>query len=252
MAMDLSLIIPCYNEGTHIERSLPEVALVLSTTNLDYEIIVIDDCSRDDTREKLQRLAALDPRICLRPNDHNLGRGGTVTRGIRESSAKVVGFLDIDLSTHPIYAPYLSRMILDDKTDVATCRRTYKIELRVLHRTWFRMVLSHGYRRFSNLMFQHGLKDTETGFKFFNRVKILPILDQICDHHWFWDTEVMVLSQRAGLRVTEVDSLYVRRPEKPSTVKIVRDVLGYLKSAFHFRKRLKQRSKIQVCQHIHE
>lgn len=241
MAKDLSLIIPCYNESTHIERSLPEVVFVLSTTNLDYEIIVIDDCSTDDTRAKLERLADLDARIALRPNGHNLGRGGTVMRGIRESSAKVVGFLDIDLSTPPVYIPYLARMIMENMTDIATCRRTYKIEMRVLHRTFHRMILSHGYRHFSNLMFNHGFKDTETGFKFFNRAKILPILDQICDHHWFWDTEVMVLSRLSGLKVVEVDSLYVRRPEKPSTVKIVRDVLGYLRSAFRFKKALKKK-----------
>jgi glycosyltransferase AglD len=240
MAKDLTLIIPCYNESTHIERSLAELALVLSTCNLDYEIVVIDDVSQDDTRAKLERLAALDSRICLRPNERNLGRGGTVMQGIRTSTARVAGFIDIDLSTHPVYVPYLTRLILDDKAEVATCRRTYKVELRVLHRVFHRLLLSHGYRHFSRLMFGHPLKDTETGFKFFDREKILPILDRITDHHWFWDTEVMVYAHRAGYRIIEVDSLFVRRPEKPSTVKILRDVIGYLRSAFRFRKTLRR------------
>jgi len=239
MATDLTLIIPCFNESTHIERSLGDVVRVLTTSNLDYEIVLIDDGSRDDTREKLARLATTHGKVIVKLNEHNLGRGGTVMRGIRESQARVAGFLDIDLSTQPVYVPYLTRLILDGATDVATCRRTYKIELSVLHKTFHRIILSQGYRLLSRWMLHHALKDTETGFKFFHREKILPILDQVQDRHWFWDTEVMVRSSFAGLRVMEVDSLFVRRPEKPSTVRIFRDVMGYLRSLVRFRKALK-------------
>lgn len=238
--LDLSLIVPCYNEASHIDQSLPELVKVMSTSNLAYEIVLIDDSSSDDTRERLVRLAVMDARVRVEYNQRNLGRGGTVTRGFRESTATVVGFLDIDLSTQPVYAPYLTRLLLDDEADVATCRRTYKIELRVLHRTWHRILLSHGYRTFCRLMFRHGLKDTETGFKFFRREKLLPVLDRITDQHWFWDTEVMVLSHLFGYRIIEVDSLFVRRPAKPSTVKIIRDVAGYLRNAFRFRRALQE------------
>lgn len=239
MTLDLTLIIPCYNEQTHIRHSLAEVVKVLSTTNLEFEIVLIDDCSTDNTLELLHQLVDLDPRIRVRPNERNLGRGGTVTRGLRESQAKVAGFIDIDLSTPPVYIPYLTRLILDDEADVATCHRTYKIEPRVFHRVFHRILLSHGYRRYSKLLFRHPLKDTEAGFKFFNRTKIAPIIDLVEDRHWFWDTEVMVYAHRCNLRIVEVDSLFIRRPEKPSTVKIVRDVMGYLRSSIRFFRRLR-------------
>ncbi len=240
MVLDLTLIIPCYNESVHIQRSLLDVMRVLGNTNLDYEVVLIDDRSQDDTLAKLTCFAADHGRIVVKHNERNLGRGGTVSRGIRESQARVVGFLDIDLSTQPVYVPYLTGLILEGIADVATCRRTYKIELRVLHRTFHRIILSHGYRRLSRWLLGHSLKDTETGFKFFDREKILPVLGQVEDQYWFWDTEIMVRSVLAGLRIVEVDSIFVRRPEKPSTVRIFRDVKAYLRNLFRFRKALRQ------------
>lgn len=238
MPLDLTLVIPCYREGTHIETSFPNLMEALSRSRLDYEVLFIDDSSPDDTVEKLTRLVAREPRARLECNPRNLGRGGTVMRGIRMSTARVAGFIDIDLSTPPIYVPHLAHLILDGRTDVATCQRSYKLELSVLHKTWLRYVLSHGYRVLSRAWLGHPLRDTETGCKFFDRAKILPVLDRIHDPRWFWDTEVMVYAWLEGLRIEEVQSIFIRRPEKPSTVKIVSDVLDYLRNLAAFRQKV--------------
>lgn len=242
MSFDLTLVIPCYREGTHIEKSFPDVMDALRRSSLDYEVIFIDDGSPDETVEKLTRLTAVQPRARLERNPKNLGRGGTVMRGFRMSSAKVVGFIDIDLSTPPLYVPHLTHLILEDRTDVATCHRSYKVELEVLHKIWLRYVLSYGYRYLSRWYLGHPMRDTETGCKFFERTKILPILDQIEDPRWFWDTEVMVYAWLAGLRIEEVKSIFIRRPEKPSTVKVMRDVQEYVRNLGAFRRKVRTRS----------
>ena len=239
MSLDLTLVIPCYCEGTHIEQSFSELLAALQRCKLDFEIVFIDDCSPDDTVQKLERLTAAEPSARLLRNDRNLGRGGTVTRGFRESNAKVVGFIDIDLSTPPLYVPHLAALVLEDRVDVATCRRSYKIEPQVFHKVWLRYVLSYGYRVLGRWVLGHGLADTETGCKFFDRARILPVLDRIEDPRWFWDTEIMVYASLAGLRIVEVNSIFIRRPEKPSTVKVARDVLDYLRNLVAFRQRIR-------------
>jgi len=237
-AKDLTLIVPCYRESSHIEKSVPHLLWTLRAFDLDYEVLFIDDVSPDDTREKLSRILQGYPESRLILNEVNLGRGATVEKGIRLSNARVVGFLDVDLSTQPIYVGHLARYILDDVADVATCQRIYKIDVRVLHKIFHRILMSYGYRSFSSRYLEHHLLDTETGSKFFNRVKILPVLDRIESKHWFWDTEVMVYSQLAGLRIVEVPSIYIRRPEKPTTVKVLSDSWTHLKSAIRLKRKM--------------
>ena len=239
MALDLTLVIPCYRESTHIENSFPELLNALHRSRLDFEVLFIDDGSPDDTVEKLTRLTAADPRTRLICNEKNLGRGGTVMKGIRMSTAKVAGFIDIDLSTPPLYVPYLASLITEDRTDVATCRRSYKIEPQVFHKVWLRYILSYGYRVFGRWALGHPLADTETGCKFFDREKILPVLARIENPRWFWDTEVMVYAWLARLRLVEVNSIFIRRPEKPSTVKVARDVAEYFRNVASFRTKVR-------------
>lgn len=213
----------------------------MRNATFEFEILFIDDGSSDDTRDKLTSIRGVDNRIRVIFNDYNLGRGSTVAKGFRLSAANVVGFVDIDLSTQAIYIPYLTQLILDDIADVATCNRSYKIQLSVFHKIFVRYALSYGYRYFSRWYLGHGLRDTETGFKFFRREAIIPLLDQVEDTHWFWDTEIMVLAKNSCLRINEVDSIFIRRPQKPSTVKIARDVFCYLHNIFKFKRRMYRR-----------
>lgn len=239
MPLDLTLVIPCYRESSHIERSFPDLMAALHRCRLDWEVVFIDDGSPDDTVAKLTRLTAAEPRTRLVVNEKNLGRGGTVMKGIRASTAKCVGFIDIDLSTPPLYVPHLAALVCEDRVDVATCRRSYKIELQVFHKVWLRYILSYGYRVLGRAVLGHSLADTETGCKFFNREKILPVLDRIEDPRWFWDTEVMIYSWLAGLRIVEDASIFIRRPEKPSTVKVAHDVAEYLRNLAAFRRKVR-------------
>ncbi len=243
MPPDLTLVIPCYCEGSHIGVSFPNLMSALRRSSLSYEVVFIDDASPDDTVEKLTALIAQEPHARLERNPTNLGRGGTVMRGIHMSQAKVVGFIDIDLSTPPLYIPHLTHLILENTADVATCHRSYKIELAVLSRVWLRYVLSYGYRSLSRWVLGHPLHDTETGCKFFDRAKILPVLERIENPRWFWDTEIMVHAWMDGLRIHEEKSIFIRRPEKPSTVKVVRDVLEYLRNLAAFRAKVRRRSQ---------
>jgi hypothetical protein len=83
------------------------------------------------------------------------------------------------------------------------------------------------------------LLDTETGFKFFRREALLPVLDAIHDPGWFWDTEFMVRAHLRGLRIAEIPGAYVRRSDKTSTVRGVRDSWTYFGKLLAFRRELR-------------
>jgi glycosyltransferase involved in cell wall biosynthesis len=239
---DLTLVVACYNEEPLLEQSMSETFQVLDLLRLTCEVIFVDDASRDRTREMIDRIIAAHPGRLLRKIEHarNQGRGATVTDGIRAARGRLVGFIDIDLEVHARYIPTCV-LALEEGHDVATALRVYKFYWRSVDR-W---VLSKGYRALSRLALGTPLQDTETGFKFFRRDVILPILDETQDRGWFWDTEVMVRAYYAGLRIIEIPALFVRRFDKASTLNPLSDAVDYFGKLWRFRPvaaRLKERA----------
>jgi glycosyltransferase AglD len=232
---DLSLVIACYNEEPLLAASVRETFRVLDGMRATSELIFVDDRSHDRTREVIDGIIAAHPGRAIRKIEHavNVGRGGTVADGIRAAAGKYVGFLDIDLEVH---ARYIASCLaaLEDGYDVATALRVYKFYWRSVDR----YLLSTGYRWLMKRMTGVPLQDTETGFKFFRRERILPVLEQTGDTGWFWDTEIMVRAHYAGLRILEIPALFVRRFDKPSSVNAIADTLDYLKKLWGFRRQI--------------
>ncbi len=230
--LDLSLVLACFNEESHFEESVRQIFEVLDYSIFSYEIIFVDDCSRDKTRLLIDEASRkyTDKRISKIFHAENTGRGGAVSDGLAIARGEVAGYIDIDLEVHARYIPPLVLEIVNG-ADVATAERIYRFYWRGL----IRWVLSHGYSVLRRWLLNLPLVDTESGFKFFRRSKIVPILDIIQDRRWFWDTEVMALCYLAGLRVVEIPCLFQRRFDKRSTVNAIPDSLDYLRSILRFR-----------------
>lgn len=232
----LSVVVACYNEEETLASSFEEIRETLEELGKPYEIIFVDDLSRDRTREILASLQASHPETPIQVilHEKNQGRGRTVTDGFRAARGEIAGYLDVDLEVHSRYIPSLVRAI-EKGADVATVRRIYAFQLRALDR----YCMSRGYSFLVRRLLGVSLHDTETGFKFFRREALLPLLDEIRDPGWFWDTEFMVRAARRGLRITEVPGAYVRRYDKTSTVRGVRDSLRYFGKLLAFRRELR-------------
>jgi len=233
----LSLVLACYNEAEHLEQSFAEIRDTLEQARFPFEILFVDDLSRDRTREILARLVADNPQLQLRTllHERNRGRGATVTDGFRAARGAVTGYIDVDLEVHSRYIPSLVRAI-DRGADVATLRRIYAFQLGSLDRYF----MSRGYSYLVRRMLGVNFADTETGYKFFRRDKVLPLLDEIRDTGWFWDTEFMVRAARRGLTMVEIPGAYIRRKDKTSTVSGMRDSLRYFRQLVQFRRRLRE------------
>ena len=236
MAIGVSLVVPCYNEETILEKSVSKVQKVFEKKGYNYELILIDDKSKDSTKQIIQKLAETNPRIKSLFHSANQGRGQTVKDGINASKHNTVGFIDIDLE---IGAEYLPKAIeqIQKGFDICVGVRHYQSGLKTFHRS----ILSKGYSLISRAVLNLPLKDTESGLKFFNKKTTMKVLKQTQNKHWFWDTEIMALSYYSGLKISEIDVLFEKNYESPSTVKILSDSLGYFRELIQFRKRMKKK-----------
>jgi len=236
----LSVVLACYNEEEILASSFAEIHEELEALGRPYEVVFVDDVSRDRTREIIRGLVADHPRVRTQVILHetNRGRGATVTDGFRAARGDIAGFLDVDLEVHARYIPSLVRAI-EKGADVATVRRIYAFQLRSVDR----YVMSRGYSYLVRRMLGTSLHDTETGYKFFRREALMPVLDEVRDPGWFWDTEFMLRAERRGLRIAEVPGAYVRRFDKTSTVRGLRDSARYFGKLLSFRRQLPGRGR---------
>lgn len=229
-AVDLSLILPCYNSANFLAESVAQVRRALKRGGLTYELVFVDDASRDGTVDVIERLIAGEEDCRFVHHQKNTGRGRAVMDGMRVARGRAIGFTDVDLATPAHYIPILAHAVLDG-ADVATALRVYKLSAPILHR-WF---LSRGYNHLVRWLLGQSVRDSETGCKFFRRESLLPLLDETEASGWFWDTEIMVRAGCRGYRMVEIPTAFVRRPELGSTVSLVRDTFEYLVRLLRFR-----------------
>lgn len=235
-SLDLTLVVACYNEERVLERNLARTIEVLEAAPWRYEVILADDGSSDRTPDLIARVcdrSAKKVRALYHPE--NLGRGRTVSDGFRVARGRVAGFIDIDLEIDAETIPILVRAI-EAGADVATARRVHRLDRRSVGR-WF---LSRAYSFLVRRLLDLPLQDTEAGCKFFRKRILRSLLEEIRSDGWFWDTEVMARAYVAGHRIVEIPRPFVRGYEQPSSVRVILDTLGYLKSLWQFRSELKR------------
>ena len=232
---DLSLILACYNEENLIQESVEQIVEVLDHTNFTYELIFVDDMSSDNTRELIVEIANHYQDVATRYlfHENNVGRGRTVTDGFRLARGEIAGYIDIDLEVHARYIPSCV-LAIRNGVDVATAYRVYKFKWRSLDR----YLLSKGYSWLISKLLKLPLQDTETGYKFFNLAKLEPVLAEVEDHGWFWDTEFLARAHVKNLEIREIPCLFLRRFDKTSSVNVINDTVDYMVKLVKFRSKL--------------
>lgn len=230
-------MLACYNEGPLLLQSVQEILSVLEATRFSYELIFVDDASTDQTKDLIEDILKKNQgRVRIQALFHktNIGRGGAVRDGFLAAQGDMVGYLDVDLE---IPASVILPCLLAWRQghDVAVGKRIYKFRWR----SFDRYVMSRSYAWLVQRVLRlHGLTDTESGCKFFRRDKVLPLLKRCQENGWFWDTEIMTLAWLAGLSIVEIPCLYLRRFDKASSVRPLRDSIEYFAKLLRFRARV--------------
>lgn len=213
--IDVSAVIPVYNDRPSLEVALKTSLEILSRITTDFEILVAEDGSTDGSTEFVRQFGTLDSRVRLLHSDERQGRGRALNRAIREARGKIVCYYDVDLATD---MKHLSFLIAAVRNGSAVAIGSRLLPDSDIVRTGDREIASRSYNFLVRFVLGSRIHDHQCGFKAFDRERILNIIPAIRSNHWFWDTEILVRTQRAGCRVTELPVRW--RAGKGTTVRM--------------------------------
>lgn len=229
--MDISIIIPCYNEGKRIRSTLLEIDRFLKNNKKinNYEIICVDDGSIDKTRKIIIKVKEKIKNILLNPKRENIGKGYSVREGILIAKYSYVLFTDADLST-PIselnkFLPYMKDY------DVAIASRNLRES--VVERSFWRKVFGRCFVFFINLLAGLKYRDTQCGFKLFRSDAAKDIFGLQKINGFAFDVEVLFLANKKSYKVIELPVTWIHSGE--SKVKVIIDSFKMMKDVIFIR-----------------
>ncbi|MDO9231635.1 MAG: glycosyltransferase [bacterium] len=222
----ISVIIPCYNGGKFIRQNVEKINDHLENNFLDYEIIIVNDGSFDNTREEILQAKKNLPKLILVDNKINSGKGHAVKSGILKSRYETVMFLDADLAI-PIESLENFIEALNDGFDIAIASRFVpglKVTKPVL---WYRQFMEKIFRLLRMAITNnYSIQDTQCGFKVFSRETAMKIFPLMTIDRFAFDAEVIFIAVKNGYRIKELP-IVLQNPTE-SSIRIYRDSFNML------------------------
>lgn len=205
-----SVVIPAYNEERGIGAAVRETDAYFGGLGKPYEILVVDDGSRDRTASETERLAPEIAHLTLLRHPENRGKGAAVRTGIAAASGEWTLFLDADLATHPTqFARFLPHL---DTSDVVIGSRRVEGARIAVAQPWHRdsagQLFNAAVRAYLDLPY----RDTQCGFKAFH-ARTKPLFVDLVSSGWAFDTELLRRARRLGFRIAECPVVWRHQPE---------------------------------------
>ena len=198
----LSIVVPAYNEGEHIYDNLTIIDKSVSRITSDYEIVAVNDGSKDNTGAEVARAASENPHIRDCGYEVNRGKGGAVTWGIKNSRGDIVGFLDADLDLNPdMFAGYVKAMN-DTGSDIVIGSKMHKDSK--LDYPFARKVFSLCYYIMLKVLFGLKCHDTRTGIKLYRGDLIRKLAPLRKVDGFAFDIELLALANKCGAKLLEM------------------------------------------------
>jgi len=207
----LSIVIPAYNEQHGLAPTLQAIMHYVAGKSFAWEIVVVDDGSHDATSQVAEEVLAGTDHQLLR-NDPNLGKALSVKRGLSESRGKIALFTDADLSTPIEEADGLLEAI-ENGFDIAIGSRQIHGSKIEVHQPWYRELAGRTFGLVNRIVLQHGIPDTQCGFKAFTRGAIDRILPHQRLSVWAFDAELMFIARRLGLTIAQIPVRWENDPD---------------------------------------
>ena len=215
--MELSIVIPVYNEERIIRESLSKIADFCKKKCKRYEIIVVDDGSTDNTTNIVKKFQGKN--VILLTNKENRGKGYSVRQGIQQAAYPSVQFSDADLAT-PIedvmrLMPYLKGH------DLVLASRNKKKSIILQKQPFFRRISGKIFVLLVQLLILPDFTDTQCGFKLFRTIAAKEIIRYQHIDRFSFDVELLLIAKKRSYKIKEVP---VRWKDKAtSNVKIFKD-----------------------------
>jgi dolichyl-phosphate beta-glucosyltransferase len=231
--MDLSVVIPAYNEAERIEATLSAVASYFEGQGRTFELVIADDGSADSTLavvERWQRAWLPQSRfgsatVVQRPHQ---GKGAAVAAGVAAARGKWILMTDADLSAPITEWPKLEQALAEGAAIAVGSRQTLGSEIEV-RQPWWRQSLGLAFGLLVRKVFPVGVVDSQCGFKAFPAAVAKELFAGLSTPGFCFDVEILLKARSRGLKVSEVPVKWRNHPD--SRVRVFREwprVIGEL------------------------
>jgi len=209
--VELSFVIPAYNEEVFIEDTLSILDLVVKNEMVKYEVVVVDDGSQDKTFLKALKYAKRNGHVKVIRYPTNEGKGHAIKTGFMQTSGDIVAFIDGDMEVDVnTISKYVSAL---DDADIAIATKWHPNS--ALSMSLGRKLLSRTFNVMVRLLVGFNLKDTQVGLKVIKRTAIKDIFPRLAVKRYAFDVELLAVAHFYGLRIVELPvRLAVRAPFK--------------------------------------
>ena len=219
--MLLSIIVPAYNEEKTLEKTIKEFCDYLNRQNYDYEIIIVNDGSRDRTLELAQKIKTQFKNIVVINNPINQGKGAAIRQGLLTARGQYRIFIDADNATS---IDHLEKVWphFENGCEIVIGSRNKKDALgacqAVPQAIWKRLLGMAG-NAIIQLLAVPGIWDTQCGFKAFTEKSVTSIIPQTKINRWALDIEILTLARLLNYKIAKIPVHWINSPNSRVGIK---------------------------------
>lgn len=230
--MKISIIIPCLNEEKRIHQSLSAIAEFIQTQPHEFEVLVVDNGSKDKTKKKALSYQDVIPNLQV-ISEGSHGKGWAVKQGMLLATGDYRLMTDADNSTDIHYLEKLMKAA-EEGYDVVISSRKLPLS-HIMHRQpWYREILGNIFALLVSIIIPLGIKDTQNGFKLFSKAAAEKIFPHQSIYYWAWDVEVLAIAKLFGFRIKEVPVTWVNDDKSTMNIKgMVRMIFEVFATRIH-------------------
>jgi len=235
----LSVVIPAYNEEKRLPATLNSVIGYLSRQKYSSEILVVDDGSKDGTRDVVAKFiqsqnwksgvlqSGIQNVACITyPDGQNHGKGYAVRFGMLAAKGKFRVFMDADNSTTIDHVERFFPIFKTEDYDVVIGSRHLNESDVEVHQVWYKEMAGDLGNIFIRMMAVPGVYDTQAGFKMFKAEVVEKVFPLLTIDRWGFDIEILAAARRQGYRIKEAPITWINDPNSKVSAKAYVEVLG--------------------------
>ena len=234
--IDLSIIVPAYNEEQRLPPTLDRLHAFLATQPLRYEIVVVDDGSKDNTCAIVEQAMERIPHLRLVRQLPNAGKGAAVRRGMLAARGQLRVMCDADCSMPPEELARLILPITQGSAEIAIASR-YAEGAKTEPQPFYRVLWSRLCNKVIQRSLVPGVKDTQCGFKAFTAEAARDLFKRGKIDGWAFDLEILAIARRRGFAIEEVGVEWM--DDNRSRINPLKDMWKVIREAITIRKNLK-------------
>lgn len=201
-SIDVSIIIPAKNEAKRLPKFFHEIIDFISSSQLTYEIIIVDDGSTDKTYEVARDLCLTHSNARVIKFKRNRGKGAAVKCGLCRAKGKIVSFMDADGST-PAYEIERNIHYFQQGYHMVIGSRSLSQGPRKVEAKFYRKLMGFVFSSWVHALLKMEFKDTQCGFKMFRREVVRPIFSKVKIKGFGFDMEMLFVACKIGCRIKE-------------------------------------------------